>query len=156
MTAPEITIRPASFRDALILEMRLADREEVEALSGRNPREVLVESVEKSAEAWAGLADGNLTCVFGVVPMSLVGVTGIPWLLGSVEIERYRRPFLRRNRAMIDRWLADFPVLTNVVDARNTTSIRWLRWLGFRLGEPALMGVHGEPFIPFRMEAQHV
>jgi hypothetical protein len=136
--------------------MRRADREEVEALSGRNPREVLVESVEKSASSWAGLADGRLVCLFGVVPMSLVGVTGIPWLLGSDDVCAYGRPFLRRNRAMIDRWLADFPVLTNVVDARNTVSIRWLRWLGFRLGEPTPMGPRGLPFLPFRMEAQNV
>jgi RimJ/RimL family protein N-acetyltransferase len=153
---PHIEIRPATFRDALTLVMRKADREEVEALSGRDPREVLVESVERSASAWAGLADGKLVCLFGVVPMSLVGVTGIPWLLGSDDVCTYGRAFLRRNRAYVHAMLAEYPVLTNVVDARNDVSIRWLRWLGFRLGEPQPMGPHGLPFVPFRMEAQNV
>ena len=45
------------------------------------------------------------------------------------------------------------PVLRNVVDARNTVSIRWLEWLGFTLGTPQPMGVCGLPFIPFEMSA---
>lgn len=150
-SAPSIEIRPAAFRDALTLDMRRADREEVEALSGKNPRDVLVESVEKSAKAWAGLADGRLVCLFGVVPLSLVGVTGIPWLLGSDEVCTFSRQFLRRNKAYVAEMLADYPVLANVVDARNAVSIRWLRWLGFKMGEPRVMGVAQVPFIPFEM-----
>ena len=139
--------------DALALVLRQADREEVEALTGRDPREALVESVERSAAAWAALANGELVCLFGVVPMSLVGVTGIPWLLGSDAVTRYGRPFLRRNRAYLREMLREFPVLRNVVDARNTVSIRWLGWLGFTLGTPEPMGVCGLPFIPFGMSA---
>ncbi len=156
MSVPVVEIRPATFRDALTLEMRRADREEVEALSGRSPREVLVESVERSASAWAGLADGDLVCLFGVVPLSLVGVTGIPWLLGSDAVVTYGRPFLRRNHSYVRDMLRDYPVLTNVVDARNAVSIRWLRWLGFKMGAPTPMGVQGLPFIPFLMEAKNV
>ncbi len=153
---PSVEVRPATFRDALTLSLRRADRDEVEALTGRDARAVLVESVEKSASAWAGLADGKLVCLFGVVPMTLTGVTGIPWLLGSDQVAAYSREFLRRNKGYVQTMLKDFPVLTNVVDARNTVSIRWLRWLGFTLGEPLPMGPLGLPFIPFRMEAASV
>jgi hypothetical protein len=150
---PSVEIRPATFRDALTLEMRRADRDEVEAMSGRNPREALVESVENSAKAWAGLADGQLVCLFGVVPLTLIGITGVPWLLGSNEVCAFSRQFLRRNKAYVTEMLADYPVLRNVVDQRNTVSIRWLRWLGFRMGQPAIMGVAKVPFIPFEMSA---
>jgi hypothetical protein len=145
---PVIEIRPATFRDALTLVLRRADREEVEALSGRDPRAVLVESVERSTYAWAGLADGNLVCLFGVCPMTLVGVTGVPWLLGSDAVCAYSRPFLRRNRAFVHAMLKEYPVLRNVVDARNAVSIRWLRWLGFTLGEPMPMGAPACPLSP--------
>ncbi len=148
-----VEIRPATLRDALTLVLRRADREEVEALSGRNPREVLVESVERSSSAWAGLADGELVCLFGVVPLTLSGVTGIPWLLGSPAVCDYSRQFLRRNKAFVRAMLQEYPVLKNVVDARNTVSIRWLRWLGFTMGEPTPMGTAGLPFIPFEMSA---
>ena len=153
MSAPAVEIRPATVADALTLVLRQADREEVEALTGRDPREALVESVARSASAWAGLADGELVCLFGVVPMTLVGVTGIPWLLGAESVTRYGRPFLRRNRAWLREMRHAFPVLRNVVDARNTVSIRWLEWLGFTLGTPQPMGVRGLPFIPFEMSA---
>lgn len=152
--SPSVEIRPATFRDALTLELRRADRDEVEAMSGRNPRAVLVESVEKSAKAWAGLADGRLVCLFGVVPLTLIGITGTPWLLGSPEVCAFSRQFLRRNRAYVAEMLADFPRLANAVDARNAVSIRWLRWLGFQMGEPAIMGVARVPFIPFEMSAR--
>jgi len=156
MSTPHIEIKKATFRDALTLVIRRADRDEIEALSGRNPREVLVESVERSDRAWAGVADGELACLFGVVPLSLIGVSGIPWLIGSEAVTTYGRAFLRRNRAYVAEMLQADPVLMNVVDARTAVSIRWLRWLGFTMGSPAPMGVHGEPFLPFRMEAQNV
>jgi hypothetical protein len=151
--SPSVEIRPATLDDARTLVLRRADRAEIEALTGRDPRAVLIESVERSASAWAGLADGELVCLFGVVPMSLAGVTGIPWLLGSDAVAAYGRQFLRCNRAWLGEMLRDFPLLTNVVDARNTVSIRWLRWLGFTLGTPQPMGVQGLPFIPFEMSA---
>lgn len=150
---PEVSIVPATFRDSLVLELRRADREEVRALTGRSPRQVLVESVERSAMAWAGWADGNLVCLFGVVPVSLAGVTGVPWLLGSDEVCSYSRQFLRRNKDYVLEMLRAFPVLRNVVDARNEVSIRWLRWLGFKMQAPRPMGVHGLPFIEFTMRA---
>jgi hypothetical protein len=153
MTA--IEIRPATVFDAVQLapNLRAADREEVEALSGRDPMDVLVASVEQSSSAWAGLANGNLVCLFGVVPATLIGVTGVPWLLGSNDVCAYSRQFLRRNRAYVHEMLQEYPILRNVVDERNSVSIRWLRWLGFTMGAPTPMGARGLPFIPFGMES---
>lgn len=148
-----VDIRPATPDDARALVLRAADRAEIDALTGRDPRAVLAESVDRSTSAWAGCADGALVCLFGVVPLSLAGVTGIPWLLGSDAVTRYGRPFLRRNRAYVRTMLREYPVLRNVVDARNAVSIRWLKWLGFTMGQPVPMGVRGLPFIPFWMEA---
>lgn len=125
-------------------------------MTGRDSREVVIESVERSAMAWAGLADGQLVCLFGVVPLSLVGVTGVPWLLGSDAVCSYSRQFLRRNRAYVALMLREYPLLANVVDARNDVSIRWLGWLGFTFGRPQPMGARGLPFIPFKMEAEGV
>lgn len=151
-----VEIRPATFNDALTLELRRADRDEVEAMSGRNPREALVEAVERSRMAWAGLADGKLVCLFGVAPLTLAGVTGVPWLLGSDDVCAYSRQFLRRNKDYVRQMLAEFPVLRNAVDARNAVSIRWLRWLGFQFGEATPMGPQRLPFIPFELRADHV
>lgn len=149
----QVEIRPATLADAAALDLRAADREEVLALSGRDPREVLAESVDRSSMAWAGCADGKLVCLFGVVPASLAGVTGIPWLLGSDDVCAYSRAFLRRNRAYVRGMLAEYPILRNVVDARNEVSIRWLKWLGFEMETAQPMGVQRLPFHPFEMRA---
>ena len=76
---------------------------------------------------------------------------------GSAVRSSFRRMPGRRNaRRAPPRWLARFPVLRNVVDARYAEAIRWLRWLGFRFGEPVNIGVAGLPFLPFQMEAADV
>lgn len=154
MTSPQVEIRPATLADAAVLDLRAADRAEVEALSGREPQEVLAESVERSAMAWAGCADGKLVCLFGVVPVSLAGVTGVPWLLGSDDVCAYSRAFLRCNKAYVRDMLHEFPVLRNVVDARNEVSINWLKWLGFELDAAEPMGVAGLPFHRFEMRRE--
>lgn len=141
--------------DALYVGARLrdADRAEVLALTGRDPTQVLRESVMDSAMAWAGCVDGLPACLFGVVPVSLAGVTGTPWLLGTDVLLGYSRAFLRRNKAYVERMLAEYPVLRNVVDARNEVSIRWLKWLGFRIEAARPMGVERLAFHPFEMRA---
>jgi len=47
-----------------------------------------------------------------------------------------------------------FSLLYNYVDARNVKSIKWLRWLGFQLDEPAPYGVRGLPFHRFELRGK--
>ena len=153
-----ITMLPATEDDARELAplLRAEDRAEIDALSGREPAELLVESVAASWEATTYRADGALICIGGVAPLSLIGSTGIPWLMGTDLVPVHRKAFMRHSREAIPRWLARFPILRNVVDARHGPAIRWLRWLGFRFGDPVVMGVAGLPFLPFQMEAADV
>jgi hypothetical protein len=39
-------------------------------------------------------------------------------------------------RRTVARWLMMFSALRNVVDDRYAAAHRWLRWLGFEIGEP--------------------
>jgi len=136
------SLLPATEADARELAplLRAPDRAEVLAL-GVEPVEGLLSSLRSSKEAWtARAADGRIICMAGVCPASLVGQTGVPWLLGSDLVPVYRRPFMVETRAMIARWLTLFPVLRNLVDARYEAAIRWLRWLDFTIGEPMPVG----------------
>ena len=146
---PLIEIRAAVAADARALVLRPSDLAEAEAWSTEPPETTVANSIRDSSEAWAGLAGGELVCLFGVAPLTLIGVTGIPWLMGSVLMEKHQRAFLRRNRAMVDHWQGMFPILRNFVDARNVTSQKWLRWLGFEIGPAVPYGVSGLPFHPF-------
>lgn len=132
-----ITRRSATEEDARELAplLRVEDRLEVLAL-GLDPFEGLLRSLAGAQEAWTYRSEGQLVCMAGVTPLSLIGRTGVPWLLGSDLVVRHRRSFMVETRRVVARWLTRFDALTNIVDARYEEAIRWLGWLGFEIGEP--------------------
>jgi hypothetical protein len=150
-----IEVVPATMEhvEAMAPRMRRADVEEVWAANRSNPYDALRSSLALSWNAWAGVVDGVVMCIFGVTPLSLVTGCGVPWMLGATGLERYAMAFLRRNRRYVAEMLATFPRLENWVDARNGASIRWLRWLGFTLEPAAPWGAFGLPFHRFSMGA---
>ena len=132
--------------------MRAADRAECAAV-GLEPMPALEAAFKSSAVTWTASVAGEPMCIFGVGAASFLSREGSPWLLGTDLILAHQLGFLRRSRAVVAEMLGLFPRLANVVDARNAMSIRWLRWLGFRVGDPFPFGLRGEPFRPFEMEA---
>ena len=132
-----ITMLPATEDDARELAplLRAEDQAEVLAL-GVEPVPALLNGVVTAREAWTWRDDGRIICMAGVSPLSLIGQTGVPWLLGSPLVVQHRRAFMVETRRMVAHWLTLFPVLRNAVDARYDAAIRWLRWLGFTVGEP--------------------
>lgn len=81
-----------------------------------------------------------------------VGVCGVGgnqgnlvWLLATDELlatESHRRQFIRGGRQWIDGLLSSgqFRVLENWALASNTTTLRWLKHLGFTIDTPQPMG----------------
>lgn len=122
-------------------------------MSGAMPSEALRRTIAFSLESWAGLVGGEPVCVFGLGIGSLGGGVGRPWLMGTPRLEQHAIAFLRRNRAMVARWLDLCPVLENWVDARHSVSMRWLGWLGFSLDDAAPFGPYRLPFRRFYREA---
>lgn len=151
---PRAEIVPAQAEHIVALwpRLRAADVAEIWAASRSEPLDALCRAVKVSSEAWAGLVDGKVVCLFGVAPVSIMGGKGSPWMLGSDLIDRHAVTFLRRCRGVVSRWRTVYPTLENVVDARNVVAHRWLRWLGFTLGEPRPHGPDMMPFLPFHMK----
>ncbi len=115
--------------------LRSEDRAEVLAL-GVDPFHGLLQSVAASRKAWTYRDDAQIVCMAGVAPLSLIGSTGLPWLPGSPLVAARRRAFMVETRRMLAHWLTMFDVLRNVVDAQYEAAVRWLRWLGFKVGKP--------------------
>lgn len=134
--------------------VRASDCAEVWATGRHTPAEALRLSVDVSVASVAALADGVPFAIFGVAARSLMSDTGVPWLLGSDDLVTHRRPFLRHGRVFVSAMLDIFPHLENYVDARNTTSIEWLRWLGFDILPAEPFGVYRLPFHRFEMRHQ--
>jgi hypothetical protein len=140
--------------DPIADRMRQADRDEVLAASGRSPREALEFSLRKSSFARTALIDGVPEVMFGVGDINVLTRTGGPWLLGTDAVDRHWVAFVRRSRGSLEQLSSRYAVLMNLVDARQTASIRWLRWLGFTVEEPTLAGVELREFRLFHMRAE--
>lgn len=123
--------------------MRQADIDEVSASSGMDPHEALMVSFRLSSHAWVFTGQGGGAIgVFGVVPHSHLPDVGIVWMLGTDDIKTEALGIARRTRPYIREMNEAYGLLWNYVDARNETSIRWLKWGGFRLLEPHRFGDH--------------
>ncbi len=136
----------------MLPHVRQADIEEFLAINGSKPEQVLLTGLKISTFACAGLINGRVVTIFGVAPGSMIGGTGTPWLVGTDDLERYQRTFLRRCRNVVNAMLSVYPYLENYVDERNHVAKAWLHWLGFRLEESAPFGVKGLNFHRFHLE----
>lgn len=131
--------------------MRQSDIAEL-AACGKTPQAALSLGLIASEECYAGLIYGEPVCIFGVRLENWKWAT--PWLLGTDTIDRRRRIFMRESRHWFTEFAAKYGNLRNWVDARNTKSIAWLKWLGFEVGEPVPYGKYGLPFRPFKKERE--
>lgn len=142
-------VRAYTPRDLLPLTrtLRRADLAEIAAHSGLSPHAAILRGVCASEVVCTivGLK-GEPVGVFGV------GAAGCLWMLGSDALAQGRlgRQFLRECRSYVDILQRGYPLLFNVIDARNTVHIRWLRWMGctFIRRIPAY-GAEQRPFLEF-------
>ncbi|MBU4566996.1 MAG: DUF2833 domain-containing protein [Proteobacteria bacterium] len=145
-------VREATAQDAFELapKLRQADLDEIEARSGREPINVLLEGITYSAVPAAVIGDKEeVIALFGVTPTPMAGVGAI-WLLGSDGLWTYRWQFLKESRQWVEDLNKAWPVLWNLVYAENELHIKWLKWLGFefvKLHEK--YGVAQKPFWEF-------
>ena len=139
--------------DAVATDMSEADRAEVWAAAHLLPHLALAGSVARSESAFTGLIDGRPAVIAGVGRASLLGATGLPWMLGTGLIERHPRAFLLHSRRVVADWRRTFTRLVNRVDARNRRAVRWLAWLGFRIDPASPYGPEGLSFHPFTWSA---
>ena len=138
---------------AIAAGMRDADRREVWASHRHTPGEALECSLERSELAWTCLVEGVPAFMWGAARQgSLISLTGNPWLLGTPDILKVSREFLRQCPAYVARMQERFPRLENFVHAENRLSVRWLKWCGFTLEEKPVK-INGEDFYLFRREA---
>lgn len=133
--------------------MRECDIEELRAATGDSPLQALLKSCQMSSHKWAimGVGGDEAIGLFGVARVNPLTDKGAPWLLATPELEKEFIPFLRNSRKYVQTMLSEHSFLENWVDARNLTSIKWLRFCGFQLRDPVLYGREMRPFHRFTM-----
>ena len=154
----EYRLTPATPEDAefIAAHARQSDIDELLAVANVTPLECLLNGIKMSPQAYTGWIDGERVCMFGVSAISVLTGFGVPWMVGTDAIDRHAIAFIKGSRSAIRTLFAQWGRLYNLVDARNTRAVRWLRFLGFTIEKPIPYGVEKLPFHPFHLEVSHV
>ena len=95
---------------------------------------------------FAVLYDGEPVAMFGC--NKLTDEIGGAWLLATDGIYSNKRDFIIKSREMLDLFHTRYDYLTNFIDTRNTTSIKWLRSMGWvTVQQLPEYGVGRKPFV---------
>jgi len=134
--------------------VRQADIDEFTEALGIPMEEALLEAITGSLNAKQIVVDDKVVAVFGDAPFSILGSIGVPWLISTVHVEQHARAFLKVCKPEVQGMLTRHHHLMNYVDARNTSAIRWLKWLGFTFGPAVPYGARRFPFHPFTLNRE--
>lgn len=143
-------VQPAELEHCLYIaqNMREADRQEVSALSGKDPLDAMIVGYKYSDMPFTIMADDKPAAMFGAGPVQ--PDVGAVWLLGTDLILQNTTRFLRESRFWLDQVSKPYGLMCNFVDARNTVHIRWIKWLGFTfINLHEKFGVEQRPFYEF-------
>jgi hypothetical protein len=128
-----ITYRLPTDKDIMDLaaNMRQADIDELQVVCGLPPDQAVIESIKASDPELlrAYLADDQLVCITGCSPVDEHHAR--PWLLATGLLDGYYYRLQKETLGILNLMRAKYQYLSNVVDARNTMSIEWLKSLGF-------------------------
>lgn len=135
LTGIKVKVRPGTTEDIpfIAMNIREEDRAEIKASHGHSPEEALLAGLNdplKECYTVTNLEDKPIA-MFGCTKTPFPYLAGV-WFLGTKEANLYLRDFLTLPPKFFQRWFEMFPNLFNIVDKRNTASLRWLRKLGFK------------------------
>lgn len=133
--------------DALAAVLRPEDLAELRAGGHQDARALLLEALRVSDAAYAGIADREVAALFGAAPGPLPEV-GIAWCLTGRAFPRHAKAFAKHAPWALELLFGSRHAVVNAVDARYAAALRWVRWLGFTVGEPVPVPSSGLPFHP--------
>lgn len=92
----------------------------------------LSEEFRSSQHIWGGFANGELVVVWGLQPASALSDTAYIWSWTSAVVKKYRRPYIRFSKTVVNLMLEEYPILVGLCEEKS----HWLCWLGARFGGP--------------------
>jgi len=143
----DLEIKAASTMDVdmLMLEIRSRDAGDLQRIYSRPAADAL-HSMVADSQAWVVYWRGQAAAIFGVTSASILTPDGMPWLVGSKIVDQKPRLFLRTCRELVGEMdKLGYTRLENFTHQDNVVSHRWLRWLGFTIGDR----LEGTPYLRF-------
>lgn len=109
----------------------------------------LRECMKRSIEVRYGMLDGEVACMWGLIPPTLLSDQAYLWLLTTDIVTEHKFLFVRHSQRYVEEALHIFPNIIGDVIVGNKQALRWLRWLGAEFAAP----VDGR--IPFTIRTKH-
>jgi hypothetical protein len=102
---------------------------------------------DMSSAIWVGLIDEQLACIWGLIPPTLMSNQAYLWLYTTDVIKEHQFVLIRHSQLVMEEILKRYKSVCGpvVLGKGDSKSVRWLRWLGAKFGEPEGRGV------PFRI-----
>lgn len=132
----EVSIAPATpaHVGTIAARAREIDREECD-ISSLSVKHALRYGLQYSDMVFTVKIDGRPEAMFGVRAASMLDGVGKVWLVATDELPKHPRALVTQGRVYRDVFLGQYRVLENIVHANNLAAIRWLKFLGFEIGE---------------------
>lgn len=148
-----VEIRKSIQEDILpiAVNMRDEDVKEIWDSNRSSPYKSLVKGLKSNGDTWTILVSGVPIGMVGVCRGTLLCSKGTIWLLGTDALVEDRKLFLRMSRLVLKNLSEGFSRLENYVSTENKCSLRWLRALGFTIGEE-FKSITGVTFLRFTKE----
>ena len=89
-----------------------------------------------SDKVWAGMVDGEIACLWGLAPPTFLSENAYLWLLTTDIVEEHKFLFIRYSQRYVEEMLKVYPKIVGHVEVNNLQAVRWIRWLGAKIGEP--------------------
>ena len=98
-----------------------------------------------STVIWAGFINGGFACIWGVIPPTLMSYQAYLWLYTTDLIKGHEFVLIRHSQLVMEDILKEYPSVVGHAIVGSHKSIRWLKWLGAKFGQPQGIAV------PFRI-----
>jgi hypothetical protein len=129
------------------LKLRASDEAEVKAAFDGSIEEALTSTLANSEIVWVVIHKDQIEGLFG---LDVRPGYGVPWFVATDKFSDFAFSFVKESKKVINIMLEIRPILLNLVDYRHVESIRWLKWLGFRIYEDVDFYLK-DPDVPFKL-----
>lgn len=92
--------------------------------------------ISLSSEVYTGMVDGEVACVWGLVPPSLLSESAHLWLWSNDLCDKHPFLLVRHSQMAMKHMLQQYPEIVGYCDVRQKRSRQWLTWLGATVGPP--------------------
>ena len=87
-----------------------------------------------------GMVDDVISCIWGLIPPSLVSTKAYLWLLTTDQTQSHQFHLVRHSQIEVARLLDEYDLIIGHCSPKQPKSVRWLRWLGAEFQDPDELG----------------